>query len=218
MRQREAPLHRRRIAVIIESQFIPDEVAIYRQKFQELGATVDLVSNLWGQPSMSFYSTIEPGVVQAIQWVESTIDIRQVAPTDFAAIVAVANYPTVRLRYVEPKPSVDARQQVRSAPAAKFMADAMREKSIVKAAPCHALWLLTPYPELLAGRNVTCNPVVLADVLNAGAKYVPFYHDTPQSEQVCVDRDLVTSTSWHASERLVEIVADLISQEAGQSP
>ena len=71
----------------------------------------------------------------------------------------------------------------------------MQNRRIVKGAPCHALWLLTPSPDYLAGRRVTCNPVVLADVLNAGAFYVPAPAGTPWYEHVVVDDDLVTNMS-----------------------
>lgn len=60
---------------------------------------------------------------------------------------------------------------------------------IVKGALCHALWILTPLPELLKGRKVICHTVVLADVINAGGEYVP------DPSHVVVDRDLVTGRS-----------------------
>ena len=46
----QQPLAGKRIAVIMESQFIPQELDIYRQRFQSYGATVDFVSHLWGNP------------------------------------------------------------------------------------------------------------------------------------------------------------------------
>lgn len=61
--------------------------------------------------------------------------------------------------------------------------------AIVKGALCHALWILTPVPELLKGRRVICHTVVLADIVNAGGIYVP------DESHVVVDRDLVTGRS-----------------------
>ncbi|MEJ2202279.1 MAG: DJ-1/PfpI family protein [Desulfuromonadaceae bacterium] len=75
-------------------------------------------------------------------------------------------------------------------PAVQFFAAAMRNKSIVKGALCHALWLLTPHPELLADRRVICHTVVLADIVNAGAIFVP------ADNHVVVDGDLVTGRSF----------------------
>lgn len=208
----EQPLAGKKVAVIVDSQFIPQELDIYRQRFESYGATVEFVSRLWGQPKQRFYSTIEPGVVDELQHLEVSIDVDSVKPSDYAAIVAAANYTTVRLRaiYPPPPPGVDVRELLRNTPAVRFFREAMLDKQIVKAAPCHALWLLTPSPEVLRGRRVTCNTVVLADVLNAGAEYVPFPASTPEPEQVYVDDDLVTNTGWHASERLVDAVKDII--------
>ncbi len=76
-----------------------------------------------------------------------------------------------------------------------FFRSAMLNRRIVKGAPCHALWLLTPSPDYLAGRRVTCNPVVLADVLNAGAFYVPAPQGSNWWEHVVVDGDLITNVS-----------------------
>jgi protease I len=80
------------------------------------------------------------------------------------------------------------------------------------------LWLLTPSPEVLRGRRVVCNTVVLADVLNAGATYVPFPADTPEPEQVFVDGDLVTNTGWHATELLVDTIKDIIVKDHQATP
>ena len=110
-------------------------------------------------------------------------------------MIAAANYTTVRLRYSEREITTgNAAEVARNAPAARFFRRAMENPKIIKGAPCHALWLLTPSPDLLAGRKVICNPVVLADVINAGAIYTPCPAGTPPEQQVVVDRDLVTNT------------------------
>jgi putative intracellular protease/amidase len=215
----EQPLAGKRVAVIVESQFIPQELQIYRQRFESYGATVDFISRLWSQPKQRFYSTVEPGVVDDVQYLEVSIDFDSVKPSDYAAVIAAANYTTVRLRYVDTLArGADPRGQIRNAPAVRFFREAMADPRIVKAAPCHALWLLTPSPEVLRGRRVTCNPVVLADVLNAGAEYVGFPEGTAESDQVWVDGDLVTNTGWHASERLVDAVKDIIVKNQQAAP
>jgi putative intracellular protease/amidase len=214
----QQPLAGKRVAVMVESQFIPQELDIYRQRFESYGATVDFISRLWGNPKLRFYSTIEPGVVDELQFLEVSIDVDSVKPSDYAAIIAAANYTTVRLRAVNPAPppGVDPHEQVRNTPAVRFFRQAMLDRRIVKAAPCHALWLLTPSPEVLRGRHVTCNSVVLADVLDAGANYVGFPPGTPESDQVWVDGDLVTNTGWPASARLVDEVKDIIVKNNDQ--
>ncbi len=213
------PLADKKIAVVVESQYIPREVRIYQQRFADFGATVELVSRLWGAPSQTFFSTveIEDGQPTPLEFVTATVDLEAVEPDEYAAIIVAANYPSVRLRWIGDVVinSDNAVELARSAPAARFLRRAMGNPAIVKGLPCHALWLLTPSPETLAGRRVTCNQVVLSDVLNAGGVYTPTPPGTPLDQQIVTDGDLVTSTSWHASEALVDRIRDLILQLPG---
>ncbi|GAA3740176.1 DJ-1/PfpI family protein [Salinactinospora qingdaonensis] len=210
----DQPLAGARVAVLIESQYIPGELRAIQQRFADYGAHVDLVSRLWGAPSQRFYSTVEPdgeGNVPELEWIEVDIDVDHVDPTGYDAVIPVANYPTVRMRYVEhPPTSQGAAEAVRNVPAVRFMRRAMQDRRVVKAAPCHALWLLTPSPDLLAGRRVTCNGVMIADVVNAGGIYTPPPDGSDEPHQVVVDDDLVTTTSWHATDVMVDTVRDLI--------
>ena len=48
---------------------------------------------------------------------------------------------------------------------------------------------MTPCPELLKGRKVICHTVVLSDVVNAGAVFVP------DESHVYADKDVVTGRS-----------------------
>jgi putative intracellular protease/amidase len=208
----DTPLANKKIAVVVESQYIPGEIRIYQERFAGYGATVDLVSRLWGQPVARFYSTVEPGVVDQIEWLEVTKDFDAVSLDDYAAVVVAANYTTVRLRWSEREDvnAGNAAEVARSTPAARFFRRAMQNPTIIKGAACHALWLLTPSPDILAGRRVICNKVVLADVVNTGAIYMPCAPGTPEEKQVVVDGDLVTNNSWHATVELVDRIKDLI--------
>jgi putative intracellular protease/amidase len=202
----------KKIAVVVESQYIPGEIKMYQERFAQYGASVDLVSRLWGQSSQRFYSTVEPGVSDALEWLEVKKDFDQLDLDDYAAVVVTANYTSVRLRWSEREDvnALNAAEVARDVPAARFLRRAMQNPKIIKGAPCHALWLLTPSPETLAGRKVICNKVVLADVTNAGAVYTPCPPGTPEDKQVIVDRDLVTNNSWHATAELVDRITDLI--------
>jgi protease I len=210
------PLSGKKVAVIVESQFIPGEIFTYLERFSAYGADVHLVSRLWGQPTAEFYSTLEPGVVDALQRIEVTHDFDAVKVEDYAAVIGAANYTSVRLRWsdCEDVTAENAAEVVRNVPAARFVQKAMANPRIIKGMACHALWLLTPSPELLRGRRVICNKVVLADVLNAGAIYTPCPPGTPREKQVVVDRDLVTNTNWHASAELVDQITELIVRTA----
>lgn len=209
------PLSSKKVAVVIESQYIPGEIRIYRERFASYGASVELVSRLWGAPSQTFFSTVEiggDGNPTPLEMITVAVDLEAVDPDEYAAVVVAANYPSVRLRWIG---DVDitadnAADLVRNAPAPRFVRRAMENHDVIKGMPCHALWLLTPSPDVLAGRRVTCNQVVLADVLNAGAVYTPSPPGTPVEQQIVTDGDLVTSTSWHASDALVDRIRDLI--------
>jgi putative intracellular protease/amidase len=206
--------------VLVESQYIPAEIRCYQERFAERGAEVHLMSRLWGQPKQTFVGEVEvPG--QEPETLDVEIDIDDVDLDDYAAVVVAANYVSVRLRWNEDAAtSTNPAEAARNAPAARFFRRAMNDPRIVKGAPCHALWLLTPSPDVLAGRRVTCNPVVLADVLNAGALYVPAPDGSDWHEHVQVDRDLVTNMSAVAdgrpvgTERLVDAICERIA--AGQ--
>jgi len=212
----DQPLAGKKIAVLVESQYIPAEIKCYQERFGSYGAEVHLVSNLWGQPTQTFVSEVEmAGHIP--ETLDVSVDLTAINPDDYAAIIMAANYPGVRLRWNEEATTTSrASEAVRHAPAVNLFRRVALNPRIVKAAPCHALWLLTPSPDYLASRRVTCNPVVLADVLNAGAVYVPAPEGTNWWEHVVIDRDLVTSMSAvHGdepigTERLVDAIRDRI--------
>ena len=211
----EAYLKGRKIAVLVENLFVPGEIEAYRQGFSDRGAEVHLMSNLWGQEKLTFVSTVDQLEVnleetrKRLQLLDVSIDFQTVNVHDYAVVIMAASYASVRLRYFQPPPGVPIRPEMaRTAPAVRFFAEAMQDPHIVKGALCHALWLLTPTPELLAGRKVICNEVVLADVLNAGAIY------TPSPDDVVVDQDLVTGRTWHQVDRFIEAISEQIGSVA----
>ena len=198
----------KKIAVVLESEFIPQEIKAYQDLFGAMGATVDLMTNLWGQKSLTVVSDVEEAG-KVPETLEITIDFQKVDLDDYAAVIMAANYTSVRLRWFEaPAGQARAVAMTRSAPAVRFFTAAMRNPRIVKAMPCHALWILTAAPELLAGRRVTCNPVVLADIANTGAIYVPAAAGEEWDMQVVVDDDLITTPSYRAGAKMAEAVRD----------
>ena len=230
----DRPLVGKKIAVVVETEYVPEEIRAYQERFEALGAKVEFMSRLWGQPKLTFVSDVD-GVVndakgqpsleatqKRLEMMEVTTDFRNVKLEDYAAVLMAANYTSARLRYFRPRDSQQDQDllppekqaqadgpatpdMVRIAPAVRFMRQAMENPRIVKGLLCHGLWLLTPTPELLAGRRVSCNVVVLADVLNAGATYVPSLGpgETPTAERpapgVVVDNDLVTGDSYRVA-------------------
>ncbi|HYN38105.1 MAG TPA: type 1 glutamine amidotransferase domain-containing protein, partial [Rhodospirillales bacterium] len=212
----------KKIAVLLESQYIPAEIKCYQERFASYGAEVHLMSYLWGQPKQTFVGEVEEAG-KIPETIEVSVDFTTIKLDDYAAVIMAANYTSVRLRWNESAASsASPSDAVRQAPAVAFFRSAMLNRRIVKGAPCHALWLLTPSPDHLAGRRVTCNPVVLADVLNAGAFFVPAPAGSDWWAHVVVDNDLVTNTSAvHGggpvgSERLVDAIRDQIIALAAQ--
>ncbi|ABK16057.1 DJ-1/PfpI family protein [Syntrophobacter fumaroxidans] len=197
----DKPLSNKKVAILVESQYIPEELRAYREKFEAYGATCHFVSRLWGQSSQTFISELEDpqGTPETFR---VDIDVESVRPEDYAAVIMAANYTSVRLRYFSPP------HTMRDTPAVKFFADAMRNPRIVKGALCHGLWILTPTPELLTGRKVICHEVVASDIVNAGAVI------TPSTSGIVVDRDLVTGHSKNEAGAMVDAIKELLTAPA----
>jgi protease I len=208
----DALLQGKKIAVLVESEYIPEEIEAYRRRFSELGAEVHLMSRLWGCQALTFYSGMNQAEDRTrktrdvrLQFLEVDIDFETVDLDAYAAVIIAANYVSVRLRYPNPPPDGVVRPDTPSkAPAVEFFAEAMQRPKIVKGALCHGLWILTPRPDLLAGRKVTCHENVLADVVNAGAVYIQ------PADQVVVDDDLVTGRSVDCVVPFIDAIAERI--------
>ncbi|MEH1878550.1 DJ-1/PfpI family protein [Nostoc sp.] len=195
----------KKIAVLLESEFIPEEIDAYQKRFSELKATVHLMSRLWDQPRVRFFSDEDTG--NTPRTIDVDIDFQNVDVNDYAAVIMSANYTSVRLRYFEPPTGQPiSAEQVRTSPAVQFYAKAMANPKIIKGALCHGLWIVTPIPELLKGRQVICHEVVLADIINAGAVY------TRSPTGVVVDGDLVTGRSKHEVEPFIDAITEQIQQ------
>ena len=107
----------KKIAVLVESQYIPGEIEAYRYGFGILEAEVHFMSRLWGNDSLSFVSEMEQ-TGHTLLTLEVDIDLEKVNVDDYAAVIMVANYPSVRLRYFEPPAGqLVTPDMVRSAPA-----------------------------------------------------------------------------------------------------
>lgn len=203
-------LEGKNIAVLVETEYIPKEIEAYQTRFAELGATVHLMSRLWGNESVRFVSDVD-AVGESVQYLDVNIDFQNVDINDYVAVIMAANYTSVRLRYFQPPEGQPiSPEQTRTAPAVQFFAKAIANPKIIKGLLCHGLWLLTPMPELLKGRRVICHEVVLADIANAGAVYVP------SSSGIVVDGDLVTGRSGHDVYAFIDAIAHQITlQEKG---
>ncbi len=209
----DQPLKGKKIAVLVETEYVPSEIKTYQERFAELGAEVHLMSRLWGQSEITFVSDVTE-VGQVPENLTVNIDFNHVNIHDYAAIIMAANYTSVRLRWLddadlEGEPITG--DSGRKALAVRFFQQAMMEPKIVKGFPCHALWILAPIPEMLKGRRVICNRVMLADVNNAGGVYVN--SDTG----VVVDEEIVTNDSASRTPELVDAICkQILAIESGE--
>jgi protease I len=218
----DTPLAGRKVCVLVDHSFIPEEIAAYRDDFSAAGASVDFVSRIWWgdwrPEKQTFYGDVDPlGTDPRAkrEELEVVTDISSVSVRDYAAVLMSANYTSVRLRWTdEPQhnTSVDARRYVQSAPAVRLFREAMDDPHLVKGALCHGLWILAPNPDALSGRKVTCHTVVMADILNAGATVV-FQADANGAQHpapVVVDGDLVTGYSKNEVHDYVKAITERI--------
>ena len=194
-------LEGKKVAVLVETEYIPEEVNYYQEFFTKHGAQVDLLTYLWGAPERILVSDVD-SVDKALQSMLVKNEVADANPNDYAIVLCAANYVACRLREIPPMGSLADPSLLRSPAAVRFMASAMMNPQIVKGALCHALWILTPVPELLRGRKVICHTVVLADVVNAGGIYVP------DETHVVVDHDLVTGRSAADLELYTETILE----------
>jgi deglycase len=205
-----APLTGAKIGVLVENKFIPEEISAYQTGFGILGAEVEFLSRIWygdyKPKSATFYSDVDPLDSQpweSPQSIKVSRDISTVKPGDYAAVIMSANYTSVRLRFWDQPETPDLHAFVQSAPVVAWYAEAMKNGRVIKGALCHGLWILTPHPDLLKGRRVVCNPVVLADILNCGA-------EVTLNPKVVVDGDLVTGYSKHEVLPFIRAIAQQI--------
>jgi len=102
-----APLGGEKVAVLVESEYIPYEIRAYREQFAALGAEVHFIARLWGQPKQTFVSDVDTplGTLEETQkkleWMDVDIDLTKTDPSRYDAVIMCANYTSVRSRYFE---------------------------------------------------------------------------------------------------------------------
>ena len=192
----------KRVAVLLETEFIPHEIDAYQAQFTREGAQVDLLTYLWDKPSRDLICDIDSPdrPIRNIRIITVDQCVSKHQASEYDIVLMAANYCAVRLREILPMGSLGSPCEVATPPAVKFYAEAMENKKIVKGALCHALWILTPRPDLLKGRKVICHTVVLADIINAGAEFVP------EPSHVVVDGDLITARSAADLDAYIEAI------------
>jgi len=164
------------VAVLMESDYVEPEIAYYLRRFAEAGIRVDLLTRLWGQPSLTFtgHEWRVPMVVE-----RSFENVDDATLRSYQAVIVPSGMVSDRLRYTE--------DPLGTAPAAAFLRRALAEPTVLTGIICHGLWLLAGVPDAVRGRRLVVHNNLVADARNMGAQYV--------DEDVVVDRNLVTARS-----------------------
>ena len=171
----QKPLQGLKIYVLMESQFVPQEIDLYEHRFAQYGATVELVSHLWGNSSLCFHSHYDQGLIPKIRHAVVHVDISEVDlnSPETAAVIAPIDVHQ-RLLY-DPKivSSTDPVRAARSAPAVDLIKRALEHPNIVVGAFGHGVELLSPLTDLIKDASITASPGSLCSLCNAGARWSP---------------------------------------------
>jgi len=182
----------KKIGIFIENRFYDQEIIYYQPRFEEAGYEVRFLTRLWGNESITFKGMNFEMPFEARYSFENFTDKEL---EDYAAIIVPAGYVSDMLRYSQNPDEL--------APAVQFLKKIMNNKSIIKAAICHAMWMFTPIPEVIRNRKITCHNNLVGDVKNAGANYV--------NEDIVIDDDLIT---LRTGDMFGKLAATLISELA----
>jgi protease I len=100
----DRPLEGKKIALLVETEYILGEIEAYEKRFGDLGATVHVMSRLWDQLSLTFASDVDEAAptlaaTQAkLKTMDVSIDImddRRVRPENYdAVLMAAASLPS----------------------------------------------------------------------------------------------------------------------------
>ncbi|MEU7899585.1 AGE family epimerase/isomerase [Nonomuraea sp. NPDC049152] len=187
----EKRLAGRTVAILMESDYVEPELHYYQRRFTEEGARVEFLTRLWGQDSITFkgHEYQLPFTV--------TGDLESADLSAIDVLIVPSGMVSDRLRYSE-----DVREL---APAVKLLRDAFADPGVVKGIICHGMWLVSPIPEVVRDRRVTCHNNLVGDVRNMGATYT--------DQDIVVDRDLVTARSADHCHEFARMIIDLVAAE-----
>ena len=197
----QKPLQGLKVYVLMESQFVPQEIDLYEHRFAQYGATVELVSHLWGCSSLCFHSHYDQGLIPKIRHAVVHIDISEVDlnSPETAAVIAPIDVHQ-RLLY-DPKivASKDPVKAARSAPAVDLIKRALEQPNVVVGAFGHGVELLSPLTDLIKDASITASPGSLCALCNAGARWCP--PENPDDWSTHVVKEI--STKHHQNLNLI---------------
>lgn len=189
--EKEMNQPRKKIGVLLESDFYEPEIEYYSHCFNDVGLEVHFLTRLWGNPELTFTGHEER---KPFKCSESFEEIDRHELREFAAIIIPAGYAADRLRYTEDISKLP--------PACEFLKRCFEDKQLVKGIICHGAWLMSPIAELVKNRKMVVHNNLLGDAKCMGIDYV--------NEDVVVDGDLVSARTGgeHVkfAQKIIEIV------------
>jgi len=195
------PLQGLTIYVLMESQFVPQEIDLYEQRFAQYGATVELVSHLWGSSSLCFHSHYDQGLIPKIRHAVVHVDLSEIDLNSPATAAVIAPIDVHQRLLYDPKivASTDPVSAARSAPAVDLIKRALEHPSVVVGAFGHGVELLSPLTDLIKDASITASPGSLCALCNAGARWSP--PDDPEHWATHVVKEV--STEHHQNLNLI---------------
>ena len=191
-----------KIVVVIEEHFDETEYRRFNQFFPEHGYKVEYISNLWGQPQLTFKGNDHEEETTV------TIDFEDVSPADYQGIILIGGYAMDRLRYqVNPQPG-----KPNKSPAVEFLRHAvemMDDRTLKIGTICHSLWLFCADVELLEGREVTCAHNIICDVENAGGIIIYKGEETAATH---IDGSLITGKHPGVVEEFMQVFLEEVNK------
>ena len=192
-----------KIAVVIEEHFDETEYRRFNDYFPKHGYEVEYISNLWGQPQLTFKGNDHEEEVTV------TVDFKDVTPADYQGIILIGGYAMDRLRYqVYPQP-----HQANNSPAVEFLRQAVKimDNHLLKIGTiCHSLWLFCADPKLIKGRKVTCAHNIICDVENAGGTII---YDDKETAATYIDGSLITGKHPGVVEEFMQVFLEEIEKK-----
>lgn len=196
-----------KIAVVIEEHFDETEYRRFNEFFPENGYDVEYVSNLWGQPNLTFKGNDHEESATV------SIDFKDINPSDYQGIILIGGYAMDRLRYqVEVKPG-----QKNQSPAVEFLRQAVQEmdsKGLKIGTICHSMWLFCADPELMKNRKVTCAHNILCDVENAGGTIM---YENGETVATYIDGSLITGRHPGVVEEFMQVFLEELDKKVAVS-
>lgn len=184
---------KKKIGILIESDFYENEIYYYQLRFAEEDYEVHFLSRLWGNPGITFqgHELKAPFFCS-----ESFEDLTDKDLNEYAAFIVPAGMVSDRLRYTE--------DVTKLPPACLFLEKIFARKDIIKGVICHGLWLFSPVAHLVKGRKMTVHNNLLGDAINYGVEYV--------NEDCVVDNELISARTGGHCNLLAKAIINAINR------